>query len=278
VVWLGRFGRSAGIGFVVGYVGSGLSTGDSEKKSLIAGAKGALFGWLAYNTGGLSAATTKDIWAKSNLLKFGANTAMGEATKGINVNIPFGDNFTLSVNPSLAYGSKGFGIRGNFGLTYRNNGFSLGVSYGVTEFNNYGTTGKSLMEQRLGAGMSYTTESGHSLGVYSTTFKGGELGQRVGGVSWRHGDWSARTENDFIRVLGDRGDRYRSASASVGHGDYSINLRLFTGDPGRRKIKKDDGTRNIKHDGGGKGGYYGTGLNGENPNSARAGILSIGYQ
>ena len=269
---------AAGIGFAVGYVSTGLTTGDWGKKALISGAQSALFGWLAYNTGGLSAATTKGTWAASNLLKFGVNMAAAEATKGINVNIPLGDNFTLSVNPSIAFGSKGLGIGGNFGLTYHNDGFSVGLNYGVTEYSKYGTTGQRLMEQRFGAGISYTSKSGHSIGFYTTSFKGGEFSQRVGGVQVGHKEWSFRTENDFVWKLGDGGDRFRSASASIGYKDYSLNLRLFTGDPGKSDSKKGKGTRNRIDDGRGEGGYYAKGKNDEDPDKYRAGILTIGYR
>lgn len=79
------------------------------------------------------------------------------------------------------------------------------------------------------------------LDLYSTTFSGlgGKFDQKVGGFSYRNGDFGLRYENDLIKkplvgvggLLADGQDRWRTTALQVGYKDYSLNLKFFTGEP-----------------------------------------------
>jgi hypothetical protein len=66
-----------------------------------------------------------------------------------------------------------------------------------------------------------------------------QFNQKVGGFSYRNGDFNLRYENDFIKkplagiggVLADGKDRWRTTALQVGYKDYSLNLKFFTGEP-----------------------------------------------
>lgn len=122
------------------------------------------------------------------------------------------------------------------------------------------------LTQGFGAEQSVTTDYDWSLGanntqrrnsisLYSNIYRDTyETSQRTLGVSANISDLSIRFENDYdpTRILGDYGDRYRTAALEVG---YSVSdetrvvtgINLFTGDPEEGGI--------LSREEGGKGRY-----------------------
>ncbi|MCE2896176.1 MAG: DUF6443 domain-containing protein [Flammeovirgaceae bacterium] len=228
---------AAGIGFVVGYVSSGLQSGDWGSKSLIAGGIGAAAGWLAYNTGGLSAATSTS--GTAHIGQFAANQALGIAGSFLpSPSFQIG-NFSFGLSP--AFSTSGLGVNGNIG--YSDGDVSLGIGLGL----GYSTgtndlSGKFRTDSRglyrslsvNGGGMIEGAYYGASYGVNSSQIGGKR--QRVGYVGAQIGDLGIRVDEDFFPG-GDKNDRWRTGGGTA---TYRINndvtlaagLGMITGERG----------------------------------------------
>ena len=262
--------------FVIGYVSSGITTGDWGWKSVKAGLITAATCWLAYNTAGASTGIT----AGSGSL----NVAMGNfiasqvATTAMSYFIPpmgirVGD-WGFSVSPSIAFGNVS-GIGASISVTYSDGDFSFSGGIGIMSNSNYNGFGKNSLEVRKSILMNYDDgKTGFSLG---TNFWSGDFEQRTSLVGFRNGDFSFSYENDGSpfsyagKVLSNNTDMYRTAAASIGIGEFSLQTNLFTGKwGGNRKDKNPDF---VDLDRGPKGFW-------KNPeaNQYRLGALTIGYK
>ena len=147
--------------------------------------------------------------------------------------IPISDDFSLTVSPSITFGtsssSLGLNIIGNYDVGDWTFSASLTGSY----YSKAVGTGNSGIGGVYSGGVDYDDgKTGFSL--YSTYYTNvdGVGKQRIGGLGFRSGDFRFRYENDgtpFGGNLGDGGDSYRTAAVSIGIGDFSAGFNIFTG-------------------------------------------------
>jgi RHS repeat-associated protein len=233
-----------GIGFAYGYVSYGLRNGDWGWKAVGAGAIGAGTFLMGYYSGGASSTgSVANVFSSVGLQGTANNLALGSAGGMVasgaisslmpSMNIPIGDNFSMSVTPGIGFGSDGLVGGVNVSATYHNgnNAYSLGL-------------GGNTNSTSISGGYS----DGHfSLSYYRTSYgdaigpDGNSNSQVVGGISYAVGRFSARIENDF---MGDRHDRWRSNAVELGFwgGDFVIGTNLYNNDPAGEKQKPIDGT------------------------------------
>ncbi len=163
------------------------------------------------------------------------------------VDIPVTNSFSLTLSPAIASGTNG----GSIGLNLTGNldvgDWTLSASLGGSYYDKAVGTGKSGFGSITSFGVAYDDgETGFSL--YRTSYSniGGTGGQRLGGLSFRSGDFSFRYENDGGlpfkvgkgKILGDGGDSYRTAALQIGYTSYQVGFNLFTGK--REYVKGED--------------------------------------
>jgi RHS repeat-associated protein len=207
----------AGVGFGVGYVGYGLSHGNWGGKAVLAGGIGAGTALLGYYTGGGSLVGGTLAQGGNFAGTFAVNSAISAVMPS--ANIPLGNNFSISVGPSFGLGPNGFGAGVGVGANYTNGDFSLSASAGVRSFGN-GTS-----ETRLGGGLAYTA-NGQTISAGITSF-GGTDPQSIWQVGYKRGDFSFAMANDAWLS----GDKFRTASAEIGIGNYRAGFSLYSNNP-----------------------------------------------
>lgn len=144
----------AAASFVVGYVSSGISSGNWGWSSVKSGITTAAMSWLGYNTAGLSTGViTNSTW--NSILSLGTNTIVNMLVPSFT--IPIG-NFSISISPAFGFGEGGlncglnfdvgysdgnwnFGVNAGFGSTYQGwyaeaSYKGAGLGYGITYYNN----------------------------------------------------------------------------------------------------------------------------------------------
>ena len=250
----------AAASFVIGYVGSGLATGNWGWSSVKTGLITAVTGWLAYNTAGASTGIT----AGSGSL----NAAMGNfivnqaASVAISYFIPpvgiqVGD-WSISISPSIAFGNS-MGIGANLSVTYSSGDFSFSGGIGIMSNSNYNGLGKNGMEIRKSILIAYDDgKTGFSLGTNFWSGTGGmnEFSQQTGTLGLHFGDFRAQYENDgkpFSGINADGNDQYRTAALTLSVGEYSAGFNLFSGSRTRKDYEIEKGM---------SGGELGTSSNG----------------
>lgn len=114
---------------------------------------------------------------------------------------------------------------------------------------NYGanaTSGESGWEFRKSI-MAGTLGKKGNLGLMlGTNIWSGMYEQQTGIIRLASGDFSMTYENDgkpFSGTLGDGADRYRTAAANIGIGDFSVGINLFTG------LRDKDSYENFENNG-----------------------------
>jgi len=118
----------------------------------------------------------------------------------------------------------------------RETGRESQVSFGLTQAFGAEQDGFDRYDWSLGAN---NTQRNHSISLYSNLYLDTyETSQRTLGISANINDVNVRFENDYdpTKILGDYGDRYRTAALEVGYrvsDDARIiaGINLFTGDP-----------------------------------------------
>ena len=180
-------------------------------------------------------------------------------------------NWSFGISPAVAFGrATGFGA--NISLSYSDGNFNFSAGIGVTFYGAAHGTGNKGWEYRKSWGINWD-DGKQGFGVYSTTFKSGETSQKVGGLSYRNGDFGVRYENDFIenplvgigKYLADGNDRFRTTALQLSYKDYSVGLRFFTGEP--------DKYDRVHHEGA-KYGVY----NNPEADKYRLGSVLVGYK
>jgi hypothetical protein len=234
-----------GAGFAIGYVSSGIKTGDWGWSSVGKGALTGVMFELGYLTCGGSAAALSMPFAGSCNAAVGtyaANYIVGSAISMAassvmpSIQIYSDENFSVSISPAIIYGGGGFGLGANLNFDANINGFVGGVSVGFTAYGNYGPSNSSFIESRVGASFGYIGKNFGFVGSYNS-YGGGGFGQETAGVtvlSKINGDWASLTyENDWMPLVPgeDQGDRYRSAAMRGEYKGYSAGFNLFTGNP-----------------------------------------------
>src|SRR6056297_1156382 len=163
------------------------------------------------------------------------NTINGLVSEMNPADFNLGNFGSVGVSPKFRGGTDGimFGVEGGARLGIGNHKV-IEAYAGVNIYsNNYGTntTGGNFY---AGVGVGYGNEKWGAF-VRSTYFGdfAGETSQRIGGLYTNIGNFKLSYENDghpwHLIGLGDGGDSYRSSSASLGWGDFSLNLNIFTG-------------------------------------------------
>jgi RHS repeat-associated protein len=197
---------AAGIGFVMGYVSHGITTGHWGGEALAAGGIGAVSGWLAYNTCGLSASSVGSSWTWANIGTFATDQALGLASSafpGMNVQI---GNFSFGISPMMSTSGGGISINGG----WSDGTYSVGLSYGFGE--RYGTndlSGKFANDSKggysswmvSGSATINSTTYGGSYGKYTTT---GKLAQSIKLYGLQVGDFGIRVDEDYDKANHDR--------------------------------------------------------------------------
>lgn len=119
--------------------------------------------------------------------------------------------------------------------------FSLSGGVGVTGFSKFGATGGNKMAEFRGSYGAGYDDGNFGVRLSSTSFKGGGIPQKIATASVRWERFSASYSNDWFfskeknfnrQILGDNGDRWRTGAATIGYGDFSVGVRIFTGDSG----------------------------------------------
>jgi RHS repeat-associated protein len=174
------------------------------------------------------------------------------------LNIPLGAGTSVSVSPAFAFGSQGLGLGANFTFNVETPAGSLSLSQGITGYAAHGVTGKSFFEGRMGwraaigpkdfrvilGGTSFSDGNDTNSGPNTSAQRTGIAG--IGGRGWsviyendgapfnRLGmvskeKWSTTNSNGYT-------DGHRTAAFTVTVGDFSLGMRIFTGN---RDFKQD---------------------------------------
>ena len=199
------------VGFVVGYISNGISTGNWGWSSVQSGLGSALGSWIGYNTAGLS--NLGQYIAQSS-----ANTVINTFIPSIN--IPIGNHFGLSISPALGLGPGGLSAGLNISGQYHNGDFSLGGSYGFSS--NYSGWYGQLGVGKFNIGYGRTNYG-------STNVYGEPIGsQTIGTIKVGYGDVSFALSNDY---LGEKHqDRWRTSAAELSIGNFTIGTYVVTND------------------------------------------------
>lgn len=204
----------AGIGFVTGYVGYGIYTGDWGAKAFASGGMGALSGWLGYNTAGLASGhITGSTWNFAGSMAF--STAYNQLAPPMT--IPINNHFGLSVSPGLGFGTSGLTGGMNIGASYTDGDFSIGAGIGVGN-NHWGWNAAATVDGWGG---------GYGRTYYGVSeIEGQKYGaQKVGSITGYFNHHSFTFSND---ALGDKEDRWRTNAVELNIGRYSIGTYLYT--------------------------------------------------
>lgn len=267
----------AAASFVIGYVGSGLSTGNWGWSSVKAGLICAVTGWLAYNTAGASTGITAGSGslnaAMGNfIINQAASVAMSYFIPPIGIKV--GD-WGFSISPSIAFGNAS-GVGVSLSVTYSSGDFSFSGGIGIMSNSNYNGFGKNGLEIRKSILMAYDDgKTGFSLG---SNIWSGDFAQTTGVVGLHFGDFRAMYENDgSIGPGGDGGDKYRTAALNLSVGEFTAGFNLFTGN----RDYENEGNLQGGHRGSPESDKYGRRMpNGyalETGTKYRLGAMTIGY-
>ena len=190
------------------------------KDGLLAFGAGALQGTLALATSGGSFAAQGGGW-------LAVSQALSSQLPGVTIPLGGGGS-SLTLSPSLIFGSHNFtaGINGSLNIQVGDVGLSYG--FGASYGKGLGPSGNQF-RGNLGVAASYNSDNfGATFGV--NNYFSGKTSQETGILGVRIGKVSITSENDF--PTGDQGDRYRSAAVEVGYRDFTVGFNLFTGDSG----------------------------------------------
>jgi len=205
----------AGAGFVFGYVSYGITHGDWGGKALLNGGIMGLTAWIGYNTAGLAYGCVDKVtmnYIGSMAINTVANNIMPP------MNIPLGKDFSLSVSPGFGMGASGLTGGLNFSGTYNNGDWALSAGYGISN-GGFNISGGATF---------YDRANSEYFSYYANYFGGGKDNQTVGGLGFQKGDFSIRMENDYFA---DRHDRWRTAAAEMGYGDFVFGFNVYTNNP-----------------------------------------------
>ncbi len=287
----------AGASFVVGYVGSGLTTGNWGWSSVRSGLISAVTGLLLYNSAGASSGITAGSGAlNAPMWNFIASSVSAYIDTAIynSVSSYFGvrnpgirsGNWSISLNPTIAFGNAS-GSGANLTITYSDGNFSFSAGIGVVSNSNYNGFGKNGIETRHSLLVGWDDgKNGVSLG---TNIWGGDFAQRTGTLGLHFGNFKAQYENDgkpFNTIkTGDGGDSYRTAALSLNFAEVSLGFNLFTGLRNKDSYKNETSGKwdGVEGDvGTRKNGSYGeryiNGLVDEKGTKYRLGAAYIGYE
>ncbi len=193
-----------------------------------------LGGALSGAAGGAIGALTGAVSANMTVATMFKNVGMGIASGILPAfNVPLGD-FSVSVSPSIMFGTSAIALGGTFTMSYTNGDFRFAYGVGMSGVAKSHGSNTSGWEYRQSWKVNYD-DGEFGVGLYSTSFSGydGKFDQRVGGISLRHGDWGLRYENDgnpFKKgIIADGEDRFRSAAMEFTYLEWSAGFKIYTG-------------------------------------------------
>lgn len=170
--------------------------------------------------------------------KYAANAVLSHMP-GINIG---GNGFSLSISPSLSFGSDIFSFGANISAGINVGGAFVGASIGGGySTNNYDISGSKIsgFESRASF-MGGIDNPDFSFIMGSNNYHSGKSSQKTGSISFNIGGFHASYENDGA-PFGKYGlvntdskgevtsDGYRTAAISIGWGNFSVETRMFTG-------------------------------------------------
>jgi hypothetical protein len=274
-----------------GYIAYAIQTGNWSWGGFgMAVVGGAAVGALTGGLGGASA-TSVTLSAAGNAAASSFVAAFFPA-----ISVPVGD-WSFSISPSIAFGNaSGAGV--SFGVSYSDGDWSFSGGVGIMSYGNYNGFGANANEIRYSILANYDDgKTGLSLG---TNFWRGDFKQQTGIFGLHSGDVNFTYENDgmpfgmldeegkhkwFSPRLGNGGDSFRTAAASLSIGEYSLNVNLFTGKRDADSYKYENSGRwdgKVGDRGpetpGKFGEKYKFGLANEQGTKFRLGALSVGYK
>ncbi|GEM50898.1 hypothetical protein EB1_06880 [Empedobacter brevis NBRC 14943 = ATCC 43319] len=221
VIWGAIIGAGAGLAiYTVGTLINGQKW--NIKGALKATMQGAI-------SGAMAGVYSPSIFSASyGTLKYIANQVASTILPSFDFNI---GSFSFNISPSIAIG-KGWGVGANFSATFHAGDFSLSAGFGIVNYGAHPGTETSGWEYRKSAMLSYDNgKFGMSLGT--NIWSGLNINeQQTGIVKLKYGNFGLSYENDgkpFSGTLGDGGDSYRTAAASISYNDISLGMNLFTG-------------------------------------------------
>ncbi|XLS30521.1 FG-GAP-like repeat-containing protein [Flavobacteriaceae bacterium M23B6Z8] len=195
-----------------GYIASAIKTGNwSWGQFGLSILGGALIGGIS---GGIAASVTTV--TTTAILNAAAEAFIAGFLPSFDVSV---GNWSFSISPSVAFGTgKGaIGIAGGVGYS---DGKRWSFSVGATA-----SKGGSFS---VGGGVGYTGKNGATYSVGITAYGGkNNHNQSIWYVGYNKGDFSFRMTNDAFLS----GDKFRTAAAEIGFGDYSFGFNLFTTAP-----------------------------------------------
>jgi RHS repeat-associated protein len=157
-------------------------------------------------------------------------TAVAAELPGIN--IPITDGFSIGLSPAVGFGSGGWSFGASMSINASIEGVELGFGLGG-QYGKDATTGVKGFSSRTSSMIGF--RSGDvSFGIGQSNFNSGATSQSVGMAYAGVGDFKIRYENDWMgdkSPIGDKGDKYRTAAATISYKEISMGMNLFTGAP-----------------------------------------------
>ena len=212
--------------FISSYVVNGISSHNWGWKSVQNGLLSAGMSLVGLHIGGK---LTESVWSVAG--KIATNNIVNTFMPSIN--IPFGNNFSVTTSPVFGFGSDGFtaGMYGSVNYTDENFAISLdgGVGNGYVGWKAYARLGD------VGFGFGKTTFS-------EKTFNGNYLGQQTNGTySFSYKDIVFGISND---LWGDGEDRWRTTAAELTIGNYSVGTYVY-GNHGKEESEEINGSKTV---------------------------------
>jgi RHS repeat-associated protein len=235
----------------------------------------ALFDPVSAITTGLAAAGTASASALTTA-SVAAGTVTGTLSAVYAANYPFSnENYEIqkifspvAFKPSYNFGSIqndiGFDVSVGFSKSGR---LHYGASYYWSDYGGYNGWG-----QRKGYEFALAPNVSYSV----TDFSAGQYSQTTGKITLGNPWTNISYENDYMFGLpgADGGDRWRTAAVGMNFGPLSLNLNMFTGDPGKDIAFRQSEYLTV-YDKNGKPHKAYSQLDANNPNQ-RAGVLTFG--
>jgi Bacterial toxin 23 len=151
--------------------------------------------------------------------------------------IPLGRSASISISPSIVFGSESVGFGLNVVATASlGNGFTVSAGYGVTRYRNAWGINKPMSEHRFVGAASFS-QNGQQFTLGYTHFKGGSIDQNSLITTWSNGTFSASLDEDFMfGIPVGESDMYRTGAMRFTYKagedlELSAGFKIFTGDP-----------------------------------------------
>lgn len=147
-----------------------------------------------------------------------SNDSLTAMSSTLGLDFSVGSNFSIGLSPLLGFGTGGFSYGLGISASYSYGKWGIGGGVGLGNF--YTGCSASLSYRKLKVGFTQTHFSS------SSSFHGTPIGpQSTGTISVSLGKYTFRIAND---LLGDGEDRWRTTSAELSKGKYSIGTYVNT--------------------------------------------------